>query len=108
MTLKVVVIGGRPGTTYQVDSTNTAQSLAAAKLIITAGEDKTHCNGAAITLEGYDIRYSFTATPTAGTLGHLAGDGDLIKLQSYKSARDFKFISNVAGNHCTLTITIGF
>lgn len=111
MSLNVNIVGGRPTTTYQVNSTDAAQIIALSKQAQGSGDMGQKCKGALITFEIEDVRYAFTATPTQSGglgLGHLAGDGDTLKLQSNKAVRDFKFISNVAGTHAMLTITIGF
>ena len=107
----VHIVGGQPQPTYQVNSTNTAQGIAdAKKYVASSNVNDKPCHGAMITIETNDIRYSFSTTPTqSGGLGvgHLAGDGDALKLNSFKAVNDFKFISNIAGAHAMLTITIG-
>ena len=107
----VFIMGGQPQITYQVNSTNTAQIIAVAKqYVLGSNKNEKPCHGASITVETNDIRYAFGVAPTQSGglgLGHLAGDGDVIKLNSYKAVRDFQFISNVAGAHAMLTITIG-
>ena len=102
----VAIVGGRPGTTYEDDSTDASQALAAAKLA-TAGSHPKKCNAVMITIENNGIRYAFGTDPTT-SFGHLAEDGAIIKLNSWKSAKDFRFISSVAGNHAKMFITVGW
>ena len=107
MAVNVTVIGGKPTITYKVASTNAVQTLAAAKLV-TAGDHPKNCNSVSITVETANIRYAFGVDPTQAGLGHLVGDEGIVKLNSYKAARDFRFISAAAGVHGAFQITIGF
>jgi len=103
----VQIVGGKPGTTYLYTTTNTAAALDSAKLT-TAGDYPKKCNSVMIGVLDNDISYAFVSTPVAGGLGHKAGDGDTIKLQSWAAASKFKVVSEGAGAHARLMITVGW
>lgn len=111
MSLLVTVVGGKPSITYTTNSTDTAALLSTSATLESVGDHPKQANSAVITIEDENIRYAFGVTPVkngAGELGHPAGDGDVIKLNSYKALKDFKFVSAVAGSHAKLMVTIGF
>ena len=109
MSIAVVIIGGRPGITYEDDSTDTAQLLASAKYTNeTVSDNIKHANSCSITVETASIRYAFGVAPTQAGLGHLATSGTVIKLNSYKAIRDFQYISAAGATPGTLQITMGF
>lgn len=111
MSLNVTVVGGRPSITYTMNSTDAAQIIAVAEHTQGSGDMQQTCKGAVISFEDNEVRYAFGVTPVkdgVGELGHSAGDGSILKLNSYKAVRDFQFISAIAGSHAKLMITIGF
>lgn len=112
MSLNVSVVGGRPSITYEMNSTDAAQIIAVAKHTQgSSGPQQQICKSALISFEDNEVRYAFGVAPVAdgaGELGHSAGDGSILKLNSYKAIRDFQFITAVAGNHAKMMITIGF
>ena len=97
-----MTVKGAPQDTYTVASTNTAQTLASAKITV----DDRSPKGAHIFIEDADIRYTFGATPVAGGLGYLVGPGANITLQDSTQVNGFKFISNVSGVHAALIVTV--
>lgn len=106
MSISVTIHGGRPGSTYQVSTTNAAAALATNKM--TQAVTGKLAESAVITVENNPIRYAFTSTPTQGGLGHKANPGDIIKLNSRKAITDFKHISDGSGNHAVLQVTPSF
>ena len=104
----VKIVGGQPGTTYLYTTTDTAAALDSAKLTRGSGNAARKCNSVMITVLDNDISYAFVSTPVAGGLGHKAGDGDTIKLQSWGAASKFKVVSEAAGSHARLMITVGW
>ena len=104
----VFIMGGKPEITFEMTSSDAVQTITSSKHFVTGSNvnDKP-AHTAAITIETAEIRYAFGVDPVQGGLGHLDGISGVIKLQSYKSIRDFRFISNASGVHATLMITIG-
>jgi len=108
---------GTPRPTYQVASTDTAQSLAAAKITQTkttgdsAGVHASEAQRAVITVESDEIRVAFNTDPTenGGTgLGHIFFAKAVIVLEGAPAVKGFRFVSADAGSHANLQVTVEF
>ena len=62
--------------------------------------------GVRIYVEGADIRFGIGTVTTA--LGEIAGNGDVILLESRHEIQNYQFISAVAGVHATLQTTVQY
>lgn len=90
--------------TYSVASTNTAQTLAAAKVL----QDGKYAQRAVITVETNSIRIGLTTTPTQAGVGHLLAAGATVTIEGAGNIQRFKFISAAADTHAALKVTLEF
>ncbi len=76
----------------------------------TDGEIAEVAQGAVITVEDNTIQYGFgTVTNEAGTdVGHEAGSGDIITLESPREVAGYQFINKVSGSVANLQVDINY
>lgn len=105
--MRVFNTKGIAGTTVTETSTNTAQNIDTGVTgIAFKNADGDLISGLLITCETNDLRYSFTATPVVGGLGHVlvkAREG--IYIEGAVNIRAFRFISAATDTHAVLAIT---
>ena len=90
-----------PGTTVSLTSSDSAQAIPAGVL----NASNKPAKRVWITVEDNTVRVGFGGAAISTSLGHLFYAGDIIKLDSYKQANEFRVISAVAGVHGVLQIT---
>jgi len=98
---------GHPTETWTQTSTNAAQNLTAANIISGTARPI----GALITVVTNDIIFTLGgSTPVSQGLGHMVDiDVDnVIELTSGAQVKNFQFISQTAGSHGVLMITVMF
>ena len=94
-------LGFNPGASYNVNSSDTAQSLATNKLIV----NRVAMKVARIVVQIAPIRVTNGgATPVAGGLGELVEIGGEIVLESKEECEGFRFINEETGNNATLVV----
>jgi len=97
-----IVIDGFAGATFQMTSSNTAQSLASSKHAL--GSRK--LVGLSVSFETNDVRVAFGgAVPTQVGLGHYLFAAGSLVVRGKQPAKTLSFISAAAGAHGVLTIT---
>ena len=106
--MRTLLIDGIAGLTYSVASSDTAASLAAAKLTDSDGRKMQSViieNNAAT---GYGVRYGFGGyTPALGApgTGHFLAAGSILEIVGYANCASFKFVNDVTGENALLYVT---
>jgi len=94
-----IMLKGICGVTQKVTSSNAVQTLSD---LLTYGDYSPI--GLFITSETYPIRFAFRVDPSA-TSGHVLPKDKTLFLEDGFAARNFRFISDTAGEHGVLYIT---
>lgn len=106
VTRRVIEFWGKAGTTVSETSTNAIQNIDTGVVGILFKVDGVLISSIFITCSANPLRYSFTADPVSGGLGHvLQKDGDGIWIRGADNIRALKFKSAVDGAHAFLAIT---
>lgn len=98
----------KPGTPFQMTSSDVAQSLATSVVENTANREIMGC---VITVEDFNLRVTvggdgYVPTTDATTkIGDKVNAGGSIKLENFGDCENFRFISAVAGSYALLQIT---
>ena len=103
--LNVISTRGVPGKTFEMASTDAAQSLTTANIV---GSTGAKCVGALITGNTNDMQYALGGTTVVqGGVGHLldVSVAPTLWLSSGRAVSSFQFISAVGAAHGKLQIT---
>lgn len=106
MAQRIHEIGGSPLESFEQASTDAVQYLSEGALAFTTDADlknrrSIHC---VITVEDAPIRFSFLADPVSGGLGKRVDPGQEIHLNYFAQIKQFRFISDISGNHANLQV----
>lgn len=99
---------GTTGITRQVATTDTAATLPNNVLYADGQTDGPKATAVHISVESNPLRFAFNVDPTQAGLGHLAGDGDTIRVVGFNNIEAMKVISSGAGSPATMQVTAEF
>lgn len=104
--MRTIKFTGVAGSTVSETTTNTAQDIDAGVAgIAFKNSDDLLISSLYITVSTNPIRYSFTATPVQGGLGHILLAGTDLEIFGAANIRAFRFISSGVDAHALLAVT---